>query len=226
MESIRSISLAHGTFCLVTPSCPVSLTMKPDTWIQKVLWKLSHAGREDYECNAGLKDIDSSLLCPAAPCEYTESRSVCFSVEQCGETTPWSPCSLSLTNTAQQCEREGWLWGIWLLTQVFHIYEGRRKEEYISRKKNLQVIWPIFFPLARGSELMMQAVFYLCSLHRIDLTMRQRDASQGKTGLLIAIVYHHPYTHAYTFFSSHRKVHIVFLSALEKIFCNALEDRL
>lgn len=136
MESIRSISLAHGTFCLVTPSCPVSLTMKPDTWIPKVLWKVSHAGRDDYECNVGLKDIDSRLPCPAAPCEYTESRSVCFSAEQCGETARWSPCSLSLTNTAQQCERAGWLWGIWLLTQIFHIYEKRRKEEYISRKKN------------------------------------------------------------------------------------------
>ena len=46
----------------------------------------------------------------------------------------------------------------------------------------------------------MQAVFYLCFLHQINLTMRQRDASQGKTGLLIAIVSQHPYTHAYVLF--------------------------
>lgn len=66
MKSLRSINLAHGTFCLVTPSCPGSLTMKPDTWIPKVLWKMPHAVREDYECNTGLRHWQPSALlgCP------------------------------------------------------------------------------------------------------------------------------------------------------------------
>lgn len=43
----------------------------------------------------------------------------------------------------------------------------------------------------------MQAAFIFMLLVWIDLTMRQRDASQGReAGLLIAIVYHHSYTHA------------------------------
>lgn len=105
IESIRSICLACKQLCLMTPSCTACLTLKPDTWIPKVLWKMSHGAREGYECNMGLKDIDSCPPCLPPPSEHIESSSMCFSVEQRRENAQRSMFPLSLLKTTQHKER-------------------------------------------------------------------------------------------------------------------------
>ena len=189
----QSINPAHGTFCQVTPRCPVSPTIKPDTRIPKVLLKDAACGKGGLGMYHGFRRHwqRSTLL----DCLFwdTEPDSTCFSTEQQGETAQWSPCSSSLINIAQQCERGSRLWGRGMLTQAFDIYEKRRKEEYTSRKsKTANNLTQFFPPGFVAPSWWCKYFFYLCLLVQIDLTMKQRDASQGKAGLLITIVHHPP----------------------------------
>lgn len=62
----------------------------------------------------------------------------------------------------------------------------------------------------------MQAVFLFMLVVQIDLSMKERDASQGKSGLLVIIVCHHPYTHALAVFT-YKKMYTVIVFYMRKI---------
>lgn len=177
--------------------------------------------KEDYERNAGLKDIGSRPPLPGCPLRARQIRPhVCSPKSRSMiPVLPVPDKHSSAVRERGQAVRNGIAY-----SGFSHIWKEEEGGEYVSRKKlKLQVIWPSFLLPARGSKLVMQAVFLFMLSVQIDLTTKQRDASRGKAGLLIGIVYHHPYTH----FSSHRKVYTVCFSGLRKsIFCYACEDLL